>query len=278
MQQTASAKTFGGYVKSYKHKSNKTNCEMVFSVYLPQSNKPVPYVIWLSGLTCTDQNFITKAGAFETASQLGIAIICPDTSPRGVEIEGDRESWDFGVGAGFYVDATEDKWKNNYNMFSYVTEELVDLVESNLPLEKGNRSIFGHSMGGHGALICALKKPGFFKSVSAFSPISNPINCPWGQKAFKGYLGDNQENWKKYDATELIKTYQGPSLNILIDVGTEDNFLKQKQLLPENFVQASLEKGGVNPTVRYQSGYDHSYYFISSFVAEHLKHHAKFLF
>ena len=204
----------------------------------------------------------------------------PDTSPRGAGIEGEDESYDFGSGAGFYCDATEAKWKENYNMYSYVTEELPELIKTEFPeLCDVRQGIFGHSMGGHGALICALKNPGKYRSVSAFSPICNPIECPWGQKAFSGYLGeDNTDWWKRYDATELVSSYEGPPLHVLVDQGAADNFYIEKQLLPENFEKACSSNDDVRVTLRIQPEYDHSYYFIASFVDDHLDHHAGSLF
>jgi len=272
------AKCFGGWQKRFSHFSNVTNCEMKFAIYLPpQADRgKVPAMWFLSGLTCTDENFTTKAGAQRYAAEKGIAIVAPDTSPRGTNIEGETESWDFGQGAGFYVNATESKWSKNYNMYSYVTEELWNLVNSHFPIS-GKHSISGHSMGGHGALICALKNPGKYQSVSAFAPICNPIECPWGKKAFSGYLGaNNTDLWKSYDATNLIASYKGPELQILIDQGTSDKFFGEKQLLPENF-KAAAEKAGFNVNVRMQEGYDHSYYFISSFIGDHIEHHSKYL-
>lgn len=280
--QTAETKCFGGIVRSYKHDSTETKTNMVFSLYLlPKAvgcgPKACSVLYWLSGLTCTDQNFITKAGAIKVASELNLILVCPDTSPRGCAIEGEDDSWDFGSGAGFYVDATEPKWSSNYRMYSYVTKELVNLIESNFPVIKGSRGIFGHSMGGHGALICALKNPGYYKSVSSFAPICNPMKCPWGEKAFTGYLGSDKEKWKVYDACELAASYSGPKLEIFTDQGTEDGFLKKDQLLPESLVKACDGNGNIVLTSRMQEGYDHSYYFISTFVEDHLRHHAKYL-
>jgi len=196
-------KCFGGSQKVYSHHSSELGCDMKFAIFLPSTAKsghPAPALYWLSGLTCTEQNFIQKAGAQNYAEKHGIIIICPDTSPRGCNIPGEDESWDFGTGAGFYLNATEEKWKTNYRMFSYVTEELPKLINANFPVIQDKISISGHSMGGHGALVCALKNPGLYKSVSAFAPICNPINCPWGDKAFSGYLGGNKESWKQWDA------------------------------------------------------------------------------
>ncbi|XP_035693147.1 S-formylglutathione hydrolase-like [Branchiostoma floridae] len=271
-------KMFGGFQKVFSHESTQLKCKMNFGVYLPpqaESGK-CPVLYWLSGLTCTEQNFVTKACAQRAAAKHGIIIIAPDTSPRGCNIEGEEDGWDFGTGAGFYVNATEDKWKTNYRMYSYVTEELPSVVNSSFPVDSDRQSIFGHSMGGHGALICYLKNPGKYRSVSAFAPICNPINCPWGQKAFSGYLGSNKDTWKEYDASELVKKYQGPPVDILIDQGKADNFLPAGQLLPDNFV-AACKESKVPVVLRMQEGYDHSYYFMASFMDDHIKHHAKHL-
>lgn len=259
---------------------------MLFTVYLPPKvfkensteQTKVPALYWLSGLTCNDENFIQKAGAQKYAAEKGIALICPDTSPRNVTIEGLADDWDFGFGAGFYVNATEEKFAKNFNMYDYITKELPKIVEDNLPVTS-EKSISGHSMGGHGSLVIALRNPGLFKSVSAFSPICNPINCAWGNKAFSGYLGQDKEKWNQYDATELIKSYSGPALNILIDQGTEDEFYhEKKQLLPENFEEAAKNvKGGTTVNVRRDANYDHSYFFVASFIEDHINHHAKYL-
>lgn len=268
----SSVKCFNGTQKVYTHQSEETKTEMTFGVYLPpqaESGK-CPVVYYLSGLTCTEQNFVTKAGAQKAASELGLILVAPDTSPRGANIEGEEESWDFGTGAGFYVDATEEKWKNNYRMYSYVTKELPAIVHKNFPVN-GKAAITGHSMGGHGALICALKNPGMFCAVSAFAPICNPVKCPWGEKAFTGYLGTNIETWKEYDACELSKKYNGPPLSILADQGTADGFLEKKQLLPDNLIEATKDNSSLACTVRMQEGYDHSYYFIATFIEEHLR-------
>lgn len=273
----SSAKCLGGSVQKFLHQSTATNTPMTFSVFMPaQADKAkVPALYWLSGLTCTEDNFIQKAGAIRHAAEEGIALICPDTSPRGTEIEGEHEGWDFGSGAGFYVNATQEKWSKNYNMYQYVTEELTSLVESELPVT-ASKSIFGHSMGGHGALICYLKNPGMYKSVSAFSPICNPVECPWGVKAFTGYLGEEKSAWQEYDATALVSKYEGRKDTILIDQGAADNFYTQKQLLPENF-QAACQASSHPLELRIQDGYDHSYWFISTFIEDHIKHHAKAL-
>jgi len=236
----------------------------------------VPVVYFLSGLTCTDENFTTKAGAQRVAAKHGIALVAPDTSPRGCGIEGEDDSWDFGTGAGFYVDSTTPKFKENYNMYSYVTNELPRLIDQEFNVDGTKKSIFGHSMGGHGALICAMKNPGMYKSASAFSPIAHPMACPWGVKAFTGYLGEDQSTWKAYDATELSKTYTGDVLDILCDQGEADDFLK-KELLPQDFIEASKSNPKLNVDFRFQPDYDHSYYFIASFVEDHLNFHAKHL-
>ena len=276
LKEVSSARCFGGLQKVFEHDSGELKCRMRIGVYLPPQveSEKVPVLYWLSGLTCTDQNFVAKAGAQRVASSLGLLLVAPDTSPRGCNIEGEDESWDFGTGAGFYVNATEEKWKNNYRMYSYVTSELPELIRTNFNVVPDKQSIFGHSMGGHGALICALKNPGAYRSVSAFAPICNPVNCPWGQKAFSGYLGPDREQWKAWDATELVKNYNGPNFSyILIDQGKSDSFLGAGQLLPENFV-ASAKEAGVPVILRMQEDYDHSYYFIGSFVEDHIRHHA----
>jgi S-formylglutathione hydrolase len=272
-------KCFGGILKKFKHASTSCKSEMTFSVFLPAcaEQRKVPVVFFLSGLTCTDENFVTKAGAQRSASELGLALVVPDTSPRGCNIDGDKASWDFGEGAGFYVNATQAKWSTNYNMYSYVTRELPQVVSALPGLDLSRRSIFGHSMGGHGALICALKNPGMFRSCSAFSPICHPSACPWGQKAFAGYLGDDKSEWAAYDATELAKAYTGPSVPILCDTGLADEFYEKKQLLPEDLLLSAKGNPKIELDMRFHAGYDHSYYFIASFVDEHLRFHAKHL-
>lgn len=209
------------------------------------------------------------------AAEHGLIIVCADTSPRNLEIPGQDDSYDFGSGAGFYVDATTDLWRNNYRMYSYVTSELIDLINTNFPTN-GKQSIFGHSMGGHGAIICAFKNPGLYKSVSAFAPIVNPINCAWGKKAFTGYLGSDENTWKEYDSSELVKKYNGPPLEIFIDQGKSDDFLEKQQLLPENLVN-SCKDSQVPVILNMREGYDHSYFYIATFVGEHIAYHAKFL-
>ncbi|KAI9482992.1 MAG: s-formylglutathione hydrolase-like protein [Benjaminiella poitrasii] len=272
-------KCFGGHVVKYGHHSDELDCEMKFNVFLPaeSSTKKVPAIYFLSGLTCTEDNFIQKSGAMAEAAKHGIALIAPDTSPRGVSIEGDDDSWDFGTGAGFYLDATESKWSKNYRMYSYVVKELYQLVYEQLPIDENRISIMGHSMGGHGAMTIYIKNPSKFKSVSAFSPIANPINCPWGQKAFSNYLGSDKESWKQYDTIELLRTHMNERMDVLVDVGTADGFL-EKELLIDELKKAVKELGRETEwNIRYQDGYDHSYFFISTFMADHIQHHAKYL-
>ncbi|GJP47872.1 hypothetical protein CLOM_g7048 [Closterium sp. NIES-68] len=274
----ASNKMFGGVNKRYEHESATLGCTMKFSIYFPPAaaSTRVPVIYWLSGLTCTDENFIQKSFAQKYASEHGVALIVPDTSPRGLKVEGESDNWDFGVGAGFYVNATVPKWKN-WQMYDYITEELHRILSAHYTnLDMQRCSLMGHSMGGHGALIIFFRNGSKYKSVSAFAPICNPTECPWGQKAFSGYLGDDKAAWEEYDATELVKQYPGPKVDILIDQGDSDKFYHEKQLLPENFQKACTE-AGVPLTLRFQGGYDHSYFFIASFIGDHIKHHAKAL-
>ncbi|MEC4895722.1 MAG: S-formylglutathione hydrolase [Oscillatoria sp. PMC 1051.18] len=268
---------FGGKVAYYSHQSKCCNSEMNFAVFLPPQaeTKAVPVLYYLSGLTCTEENFTVKAGAQKYAAEYGIMLVAPDTSPRDTGILGEDEDWDLGTGAGFYVDATENPWHNHYQMYSYVVEELPNLIVTNFPVIPEKQGIFGHSMGGHGALICALKNPEKYVSVSAFAPIAAPMRCPWGEKAFSNYLGENRESWRNYDASELVKKANYNRL-ILIDQGTKDNFLARGQLLPDVFAEACQEVG--QPLkLRYQEGYDHSYFFIATFMADHFQHHSEFL-
>ncbi len=277
IQRIESIKEFGGLLNRYTHESKVLDCEMTFSVYLPpQAEKGnVPALWWLSGLTCTDDNVRTKAGAQRYAAEHGIALVFPDTSPRGDNVADEADRYDLGKGAGFYVNAVKQPWKDHYQMYDYVTQELPELLEADLPLMPGVKSISGHSMGGHGALICALKNPQMYKSVSAFSPICNPINCDWGKGCFGAYLGDEIKAWEAYDATALVEA--GAKLNdILIDQGLADEFYDEKQLLPEN-LQEACDKAGQAIKLRMQPGYDHSYHFIASFIGEHIAYHAKHL-
>ncbi|CAK8697526.1 S-formylglutathione hydrolase-like [Clavelina lepadiformis] len=279
VKEVASNKSFGGYQKVYEHESEECKCMMRFGVYFPPQaeTKKCPVLYYLSGLTCTEQNVVTKGGTQGPAAKNGIIIVTPDTSPRGCKIDGEDDSYDFGSGAGFYVDATEPKWKTNYRMYSYVTKELVQVINSNFTskVDADKMSVFGHSMGGHGALVLALKQPGKYKSVSAFAPITNPTQCGWGQKALGGYLGTNKSTHEEYDSCHLVRKYKGPKLEILVDQGSSDQFL-QEQLLPDHFVTACAD-AGMPLQLRIQEGYDHSYFFMSSFMEDHINHHAKFL-
>lgn len=251
----ATITTFGGRLLKLTHQSTTTGTPMNLNLYLPPSastSKPAPLLIYLSGLTCTPDNVTEKGFLHAHASPLGLALLYPDTSPRGLDLPGEHDSWDFGSAASFYINATKEPWNKNYNMESYITSELPDAVFSAFKeLDSSRVSISGHSMGGHGALTLYLKNPGKYKSVSAWAPISNPSLCPWGEKAFSGYLGEDKEEWKKHDATELVKGWKGP-LNALVDVGTADNFYKQGQLLPENLEKAVKEAGIEGLDVRYR--------------------------
>jgi len=277
MHQIESIKECGGYLNRYVHDSSSCHCEMTFSVYLPPQATAgeVPALYWLSGLTCTDDNARVKAGAQRYAAEHGIALVFPDTSPRGDDVADAPDRYDLGQGAGFYVNATQPPWAAHYQMYDYVTKELPALLEANLPLLAGVKSISGHSMGGHGALISALKNPASYRSVSAFSPICNPVNCTWGEGCFDAYLGEDTSTWLAYDATALVDAGARVA-DILIDQGTADEFYDEKQLLPENF-QAACEREGQPLTLRMQEGYDHSYHFIASFIGEHIAYHAKAL-
>ena len=277
MQQIALNKVFDGQQIQYKHDSLSLGCEMVFSVFLPpqaQTSK-VPVLYWLSGLTCTDQNFVTKAGAQQAAAKYGIAIVCPDTSPRGEGVPDDENgAWDFGLGAGFYLNATQEPWKQHYQMYDYVVSELPALVASHLPIDTERASISGHSMGGHGALTIAFKNTDKFKSVSAFSPIVSPLNCPWGEKVLSGYLGADKQYWQEYDSCALVANAQS-HLPVLVDQGLADDFLSE-QLKTELLVDAA-KQANYPMQIRYQDGYDHSYFFISSFIDEHINFHQQYL-
>lgn len=270
----SSNKSFGGWHKRYRHRSSSLNCDMVFAVYLPpqaEQGAKLPVLYWLSGLTCTDENFMQKAGAQRMAAELGLIIIAPDTSPRGEGVADDANgAYDFGLGAGFYVNATQEPFASHYRMYDYVVQELPALIEANFPVSD-KRGIAGHSMGGHGALICALKNPGRYQSVSAFSPISNPMNCPWGEKAFSLYLGEERSRWREWDASVLIAEAE-EKLPILVDQGDRDDFL-EGQLKPQ-VLQAAAKAAAHPLTLRMQPGYNHSYYFIASFIDDHLRHHA----
>lgn len=243
---------------------------MKFSAFLPKDKSEIKNaIIWLSGLTCTEENFITKAGAQKTLAGTDTMIICPDTSPRGGGAPGEDESYDFGTGAGFYVNATTDGFKENYQMYDYIVQDIVALLREDFGVEK--ISIFGHSMGGHGALVIGLRESSLFESISAFSPIVNATKCPWGQKALHGYLGPNESDWKAYDACELLQEGKSSKNKILVDQGLADEFF-EKELLTNNFEKAAAESGQA-VEVNYRDGYDHSYYFISTFVEDHIKYH-----
>jgi len=276
---------FGGLQRFYKHDSKEIGLPMRFSVFLPPlaahhpahdpAHSPVPALLFLAGLTCNEETFMVKAGAQRLAAELGLALIAPDTSPRGANLPGEADSWDFGVGAGFYLDATQSPWAQHWRMESYITQELLPLITSTLPINAAKVGIFGHSMGGHGALTLALKHPGLFKSVSAFAPICAPSQCPWGQKAFTGFLGAEDSSWAAHDASALMShskfaPYPG---GILIDQGLADKFLAA-QLQPHLF-EAACASAGQPLSLRRHPGYDHGYYFIASFMADHLRHHAQ---
>lgn len=269
------ARCFGGTQLVYRHASRATNTPMRFAAYLPpQAEKGrVPVVWFLSGLTCTEENFTTKAGAQRTAAELGLMLIAPDTSPRGEGVPGDPDgSYDFGLGAGYYLDATQPPWSRHYRMASYITEELPRLIGAELPADLTRQSIMGHSMGGHGAITLALRQPGRFAAVSAFAPIVAPAQAPWGQKAFARYLGEDRAAWRRYDSCALIE--DGARVpELLVDQGTADPFLGS-QLKPE-LLERACGKAAMPLTLRFQDGYDHSYYFVATFIADHLRWHAE---
>ena len=266
-------KSFAGVQGVYTHASSSTQCEMEFSVYVPEhaAGEKFPVLFYLSGLTCTQDNVTTKSGFQRYASEYRVIIVCPDTSPRGTDFEGEHDNYDFGSGAGFYLNATQQPWSENYRMYDYIVDELPVLIAENFPIDTQRMGIFGHSMGGHGALTIGLKNPDKFKTISAFAPIVNPSNCPWGVKAFEGYLGSDTADWQQYDATCLIEQGAKSRHKILIDQGSADNFLEE-QLKPEVF-QVACQKAGQDLELRMQSGFDHSYYFIGSFIGEHIRFH-----
>lgn len=275
IETTDEKRCFGGAVSYHTHRSEATGTDMNFSVYVPPAAEDgnVPVLYYLAGLTCTEETFQIKAGAQRYAAENGIILVAPDTSPRGVGNDGEDDDYDFGTGAGFYIDATKEPWSANYNMYSYVVRELPEAIAANFPANLDRQGIFGHSMGGHGALTISLKNPEQYKSVSAFAPICNPVNVPWGEKAFGGYLADESE-WVDHDATEIVRSKPLEN-HILIDQGTDDEFLGE-QLSPEAFEKACGESG--QPlTLRRHGGYGHDYYFISTFMGDHITHHAKTL-
>ena len=269
----ASNKCFGGWQHRLRHRSSALNCEMTLSIFLPPAAEhgEVPVLYWLSGLTCNDQNFVTKAGAQRYAAEFGVAIVAPDTSPRGEGVADDA-AWDLGQGAGFYLNATQTPWASHFRMYDYIVDELPDSLEAQLGLDSQRRGIFGHSMGGHGALTIALKNPQRYRSVSAFAPICAPSQCPWGEKAFSAYLGDDREGWQQHDAAELLARNSLP-YPILIDQGEADEFLST-QLQPEKLERAA-QQSGQQLLLRRQPGYDHSYFFIASFIEDHIRFHAE---
>ena len=276
LKKLSANRCWGGTQFVYSHDAKETACTMRFSLFLPPqaAERAVPVLYWLSGLTCTEENFTVKAGAQRMAAELGLAIVAPDTSPRGLNLPGEGDRYDFGLGAGFYVDATEAPWSQGYRMYSYVTDELRQLVNAEFPVDAARTSIFGHSMGGHGALLCALRNPTVYRSVSAFAPITAPTRCDWGRGALKGYLGDDENRWADYDSTLLLLQHGWKGPQILVDQGDQDVFLPQLQ---PQLLREAADQAGVALDLRMQPGYDHSYFFVQSFIADHLQHHAKAL-
>lgn len=275
LERIAMNRCFEGEQQRFTHDSQSLACEMNFSIFLPPQAKtePVPVLYWLSGLTCSDENFVQKAGAQRYAAEYGVAVVATDTSPRGDKVPDDPEgSWDFGLGAGFYVNASEDPWRVNYRMYDYITEEIPALIAANFPIRPELSAIFGHSMGGHGALTIALRNPDRYRSVSAFSPIVAPSQCPWGTKALGNYLGGDIENWKNYDSCELIRS-GAQQLPMLVDQGEADDFLAEQ--LRTELLESACKDTGYEATIRRQEGYDHSYFFIASFVGSHIAFHAR---
>ena len=277
METLARSECFGGVQGVYRHAAQETRCAMRFGVFLPPQagSRRVPVLYWLSGLTCSEENFIVKAGAQRVAAELGLAIVVPDTSPRGLGLPGEGDSYDFGLGAGFYVDATQSPWASGYRMDSYVTRELPAIIEAEFPVDPQRVGVFGHSMGGHGALVLALRNPDRYRSVSAFAPIASPMRCPWGEKALTGYLGPDRAAWREYDATALIaaRGWKGPP--ILVDQGTADPFI-ETQLKPQ-LLEEACSTAGVALEMRLRERYDHSYFFIATFIEDHLRRHAQAL-
>ncbi|TKB45439.1 S-formylglutathione hydrolase [Thalassotalea mangrovi] len=281
LHRISSQRMFSGNHQRFSHYSQVNQCDMTFAVYHPElaTGQHLPVLYWLSGLTCNDENFSTKAGAQRIADELGLVLVMPDTSPRGDDVADDPDgAYDFGLGAGFYVNATQTPYAKNYQMFDYVTKELPAIIEDNFNVTD-KKSISGHSMGGHGAIICALKNPGMYQSVSAFAPITNPTQCPWGQKAFTGYLGADTDTWFEWDSCEMIKVLEAGdpffTLPLKVTQGLADNFLEQ-QLKPEALTEACQRRG---KELDYQgaAGFDHSYFFIATFIEEHLRFHRKYL-
>ncbi len=276
METLSESHCFGGVQRTLQHASEATGTPMNVAVYLPPAAQqgPVPLLYFLSGLTCTEENVTVKAGAQRFAAEHGLAFVAPDTSPRGLDLPGEHEDWEFGSSAGFYVDATEAPWRDHYRMYSYVTEELPQALAKTQPIDVARAAICGHSMGGHGALVVGLRHPDRYASISAFAPIVAPTSCPWGVKAFSAYLGSDRERWAEYDATRLVSERQHP-YEILIDQGTDDGFL-EKQLMPERF-ETACRDAKQSLRLRMQPGYDHSYFFISTFMQDHVEHAARAL-
>ena len=276
MEKIAEHRCFRGRQLRYRHQSQTLNCSMQVSVFLPPQAKSakVPVLYWLSGLTCSDENFVQKAGAQQFAARYGVAIVAPDTSPRGEGVADDPDgAYDLGLGAGFYVNASQQPWAEHYQMESYISTELPELVNAHLPVDASRCGLFGHSMGGHGALTLGLKYPERFHSLSAFAPISSPMNCPWGEKALSQYLGDDREQWQQADSCFLIREHGAAAPRILVDQGSDDDFL-ESQLKPA-LLQAAATAGGADLTLRMQEGYDHSYFFIASFIEDHIRFHSE---
>lgn len=277
LEKVAENRCFEGRQLRYQHRSESLNCDMYFSVYLPPQAEQgkVPVLYWLSGLTCTDENFVTKAGAQQYAAEFGVAIVAPDTSPRGEGVADDPDgAYDFGLGAGFYVNATEQPFAEHYRMYDYVVNELPKLVAEHFPVDAARAGIFGHSMGGHGALTIALKNPQAYRSVSAFSPICAPMQCEWGKKALTGYLGDDKATWSDYDTVELLKS-RDVQLPMKVDQGSDDQFLKEQ--LKTELLEDAVKSTGRSADVQYRDGYDHSYFFIATFIRDHIEFHSKYL-
>ncbi len=277
MHKVSDVKCCWGSQQRYSHRSEVLDCDMHFSVFVPPQveDRKVPVLYWLSGLTCTDENFVIKAGAQRYASEHGIALVAPDTSPRGDHVPDDpEEAYDFGKGAGFYLNATRSPWSANYHMYDYIVSELPALVRGGFDFDHDNVSIFGHSMGGHGALTIALKNPGRYRSVSAFSPIVSPSTVPWGEKAFSHYLGDDRSSWEAFDTCALVRA-GAEHLPILVDQGTDDSFLEEQ--LQTHLLEQACEAAEFPATIRHQPGYDHSYFFIASFIGSHIAFHSQAL-
>lgn len=273
----SSSRCFGGHQNVYQHHSSTLNCSMRFGIYLPSAvaSERLPVLYYLSGLTCTEQNVITKAGAQRYCEQYGIVLVCPDTSPRGAEVADDPSS-DLGQGASFYLNATQAPWSANFRMYDYVSDELPELIARHFPVTPES-SIFGHSMGGHGALVLSLSQPGKYRSISALAPVSSSTRCPWGRNALRAYLGSAElDAWNRYDAAWLLEHYSGPAADILVDQGLDDPFLDE-QLKPE-LLEAAARRSGQRVQLRRHPGYDHSYYFIASFIGDHIAHHAAALY